>query len=62
MEIFLDWVDKEKKTRLEVFSNNDSAIGFYEKHGFLETDAQLEPFREVLPCIEMVRPADVTDK
>lgn len=57
MEEFLAWVDKAKITRLEAFSFNDSAIGFYERYGFSVTDKEMELFRG-MPVVEMVRPAE----
>lgn len=59
MDEFLQWADGGKPCRLEVFSFNDSAIGFYVKYGFKTTDAALPLFRG-LPVIEMVRPSEAT--
>ncbi len=58
MEEFLSWIDKNKPTRLEVFSFNDRAIGFYTKYGFIKTDKPAQMWKDILPFIEMVRPAD----
>lgn len=60
MEEFLAWIDKTKPTRLEVFSFNDRALGFYTKFGFVKTDTPTQMWKGVLPFIEMVRPADVS--
>jgi len=57
MKIFMDWIDKDKSSRLEVFSSNDSAIGFYVKYGFVKTDKEMEPYNGILPVTEMVRAA-----
>ena len=59
MEKFLDWIEKDKKSRLEVYTYNHSAIGFYKKYGFEETDTKLKLVRDLLPSIEMIRPPDV---
>lgn len=58
MEEFLSWIDKDKPTKLEVFPFNDAAIGFYEKYGFIKTDKKVEPYKGMLPVIEMMRPED----
>jgi ribosomal protein S18 acetylase RimI-like enzyme len=57
MEEFLDWADSEKPCRLEAFSFNDSAIGFYVRYGFHKTDTVL-PFFRGLPVTEMIRPVE----
>ena len=43
---------------LEVFSFNDRALGFYAKYGFVKTDKPAQMWKDKLPFIEMVRPAD----
>ncbi len=58
MEEFLSWTDKNKPSHLEVFSFNDGAIGFYTKYGFAKTDKPIQIWKEKLPFMEMVRPAD----
>ena len=58
MEDFLNWADPEKPCRLEAFSFNDSAIGFYVRFGFKKTDAALPLFRG-LPVVEMIRSVGV---
>jgi len=58
MKEFLNWADKSKPCRLEVFSFNDSAIGFYVRYGFEKTDTELPLFRG-LPVTEMIRPVEV---
>jgi ribosomal protein S18 acetylase RimI-like enzyme len=58
MEEFLAWADKNKYSRLEAFGFNSSAIGFYQKYGFNKTDTEIELHKEMLPVIEMVRPAE----
>jgi ribosomal protein S18 acetylase RimI-like enzyme len=55
MEEFLQWADEHKPCRLEVFSFNDSAIGFYMHYGFEITDREVPLFRG-LPVSEMIRP------
>jgi ribosomal protein S18 acetylase RimI-like enzyme len=55
MEEFLSWADHSKPCRLEVFTFNNSAIGFYIRYGFEKTDKELPLFRG-LPVTEMVRP------
>jgi len=58
MEEFLKWADADKPCRLEVFSFNDSSIGFYVRYGFEKTDKELPLFRG-LPVTEMIRPVEV---
>jgi GNAT superfamily N-acetyltransferase len=58
MKDFLNWADSEKPCRLEAFAFNGSAIGFYVRYGFEQTDAVLPLFRG-LPVVEMIRPAEV---
>ncbi len=58
MEEFLAWIDKNKPSRLEVFSFNERALGFYKKYGFTQTDKPIQMWKDKLPFIEMVRPAD----
>lgn len=58
MEEFLAWINKEKPSHLEVFSFNDRALGFYTKYGFVKTDKPAQMWKDKLPFIEMVRPAD----
>jgi GNAT superfamily N-acetyltransferase len=60
MEEFLNWVDKNKPTHLEVFSFNGRAIRFYTKHGFVKTDKPTQIWKDKIPFIEMIRPADKT--
>lgn len=59
MEEFLAWADKDKPCQHKVFAFNDKAIGFYAKYGFVKTDAPAELYKNKLPMIEMVRPAEV---
>ncbi len=59
MEEFLEWIDKTKPSHLEVFSFNDRAQGFYTMYGFVKTNKPTQMWRDKLPFIEMVRPADV---
>ncbi len=56
MEEFLKWADTDKPCRLEVFSFNETAIGFYVRYGFEKTDREMSPFRG-MPVTEMIRPA-----
>lgn len=58
MEEFLKWADADKPCRLEVFSFNDSSIGFYIRYGFEKTDKELPLFRG-LPVTEMIRSVEV---
>jgi len=58
MEEFIDWADKNKPSHVEAFSFNDRAIGFYEKYGFVKTDKPEQLYKDKLPFIEMIRPAD----
>lgn len=58
METFLDWADENKPSRLSVFSFNDDALGFYSKYGFVKTHKPAELYKDKLPFIEMVRPAE----
>ena len=55
MEEFLKWADADKPCRLEVFSFNDSSIGFYMRYGFEKTDREMPLFRG-MPVTEMIRP------
>lgn len=55
MEEFLKWADADKPCRLEVFSFNDAATGFYVRYGFEKTDKEMPPFRG-MPVAEMIRP------
>lgn len=55
MEEFLKWADAGKPCRLEVFSFNDTAIGFYVRYGFEKTDREMPLFRG-MPVTEMIRP------
>jgi ribosomal protein S18 acetylase RimI-like enzyme len=55
MEEFLKWADADKPCRLEVFSFNDSSIGFYVRYGFEKTDKEMPLFRG-MPVTEMIRP------
>lgn len=59
MKEFLAWIDKSKPTRLEVFSFNKRAIGLYTKYGFVRTERQTQMWRDGLPYIEMIRPAEL---
>jgi GNAT superfamily N-acetyltransferase len=58
METALDWVDDSKPTYLEVTSYNERAIGFYNHYGFTKTDKPITFFKDVMPVIEMMRPAE----
>jgi GNAT superfamily N-acetyltransferase len=58
MEEFLDWIDKSKPTRLEVFSFNERALNYYKKYGFVKTDKPVQIWKDILPYIEIIRPAD----
>ncbi len=58
MKEFLAWSDESKPCRLEVFTFNDSTIGFYLKYGFEKTDKVLELYKGFLPVTEMIRPID----
>lgn len=58
MEQFLAWIDKSKPSNLEVFSFNESALGFYINYGFVKTDKPVQMWKDKLPFVEMVRPAD----
>lgn len=58
MKEFLDWIDKSKPTRLEVFSCNERAINFYKKYGFVKTDKPVQIWKDTLPFIEMIRPVE----
>lgn len=58
MEVFLEWADKDKPCRLEVFTFNDTAIGFYIRYGFERTDTQLPLYKGLLPVTEMIRAAE----
>ena len=55
MEEFLKWADADKPCRLEVFSFNDKAIGFYLRYGFEKTDKEIPLFRG-MQVTEMIRP------
>lgn len=55
---FLEWIDKSKKTELEVFSFNDRAISFYVKYGFIKSNKPPQVWKNKLPFFEMERPAD----
>ena len=55
MEQFLDWIDPNNPTQLEVVTYNERAIGFYEHYGFEKTDKQIEKFLGVMPQTRMVR-------
>lgn len=55
MEEFLTWADKNKPCHLEVFSFNDSAIGFYNKYGFAKVGGEEKLYKDRLPFIEMVK-------
>ncbi len=58
MEEFLVWIDKDKPSRLEVFTFNEKALGFYTKYGFIKTEKPIQLWEDKLPFTEMVRPAD----
>lgn len=58
MEEFLNWIDKSKPIRLEVFSFNDRALNFYKKYGFVKTDKPVQIWKDTLPFIEMMRSVD----
>ncbi len=55
---FLKWADKSKPSYLKVFSFNEKALGFYTKYGFAKTDNPPGLWRDKLPFVEMIRPAD----
>lgn len=55
MKEFLKWANENKPCRLEVFSFNESAVGFYVRYGFEKTDKEIPLFRG-LPVTEMIRP------
>lgn len=60
MEKALDWLGRDKDIFLEVVSYNQNAIKFYEKFGFVKTDAVVPEetgrpsYMKTLPQIEMV--------
>jgi len=58
MEEFLAWINKNKPTHLEVFSFNERALSFYTKYGFEKMDKPVQMWKDILPFIEMMRPAD----
>lgn len=58
MEEFLGWSDARKPCHLSVLAFNDSALGFYKKYGFVQTDKPAWLYKDLLPVIEMVRPAE----
>lgn len=58
MKEFLAWTDKDKPSRLEVFSFNERALGYYAKYGFVKTDKPVQLYKDMLPFIEMIKPAD----
>ncbi|MES2223769.1 MAG: GNAT family N-acetyltransferase [Patescibacteria group bacterium] len=58
MEEFLAWSDKKKPSHLEVFSANETALGFYERYGFAKTDKAPKLYKDRLEYIEMMRPAE----
>ncbi len=58
MEAFLAWIDTDKPCQLSAFSFNDKALGFYDKYGFVKTDAPVQFYKDKLPYIAMVRPAE----
>ncbi len=60
MEEFLSWADKSKPCRLEVFSFNNQALGFYNKYGFVKTDKPTQLYKDKLPFVEMVRAPEKT--
>jgi len=57
MQEFIDWSLKDKSSRLDVVSYNDRAIGFYEHYGFKKTSKKIPPYFDVMPSLEMIRPA-----
>ena len=59
MDEFLNWIDTAKPCRLECVSYNERAIGFYEHYGFKKTDKLLPKYADVMPSIEMIRPAGI---
>lgn len=58
MREFLNWIDKSKKTYLEVFSTNQKALGYYKKYGFVELEGSEKMYKDKIPYVEMERPAD----
>jgi ribosomal protein S18 acetylase RimI-like enzyme len=60
MEEFLSWADKDKFCHLKVLASNELALGFYHKYGFNKTDAEIELYKDILPVIEMIRPAEAS--
>ncbi len=58
MDEFLQWIDSDKPTQLEVFAFNDRAISFYTKYGFLKTDEPIQFWKDRLPFFKMEKPAD----
>ncbi len=58
MEEFLAWADKDKPCHLHAFAFNDNALDFYAKYGFVKTSKPPELYKDRLPMIEMVRPAE----
>ncbi|MBA3732980.1 GNAT family N-acetyltransferase [Patescibacteria group bacterium] len=57
MEDFLNWMDNNKPSRLEVFGTNERAISFYSKYGFKKFDKEVRLYKDKFPIIEMIRPA-----
>lgn len=57
MRRFLAWAGNDRPITLEAASYNNRAIGFYEHYGFKVT-RDLPKFLDVMPLLEMVRPAN----
>lgn len=62
MTEFLNWADQTKPSHLEVFAFNDTALGFYRKYGFIQTERGVQMYNNKFPYVEMVRPASHIDK
>lgn len=64
MESALQWLGEEKDIVVWVFTHNNQAIGFYRKHGFVESGkTSVWPVNgKDIPDLEMVRKADAKDK
>jgi len=58
MDEFLQWIDPNKITQLEVFDFNDRAISFYTKYGFVKTDEPIQFWKDRLPFFKMERSSD----
>lgn len=58
MELADKWVDG-KEVDLEVAEYNERAKAFYRKYGFVEQPGIVELFRDKIPCVRMIRKAQV---